>query len=217
MATKKVKTENLEGPTTLHIGKTTVVIKDGTISWTGSMAINADGSPWAYHPENKGLDYLANAGSPEKWWGIACDPAGVPYVQGPADPAPGYYVSTTALFDKKRKPADPLRYVNSSAVPYIVVPPELRKAGVKLGDLAIVKFNSNVCHALVADVGPRGKAGEGSIALAERLGIKSSPKKGGTSKGVNYTIFMGTSTGWPRDVEEIANAVVELAAKKLVG
>jgi hypothetical protein len=220
MATKK-SNKNLKAgnPTTssLHVGNITVSIKEDVICWTGPMAINADGSPFAYHPNDKGLDYLANAGSPGKWWGIACDPSGNPYIQGPTDPAPGYYVSTTSLTDKKRKSSDPQKYVNSSVVPYIVIPPDLKKIGVKLGDLALVKFNSNVCPAIIADIGPAGKVGEGSIALAERLGIKPSPKKGGTSNGVSFTIFMGTATGWPRDAAEIASTVIDLASKKLGG
>lgn len=36
---------------------------------TSHKAVDADGAPNAYHPKNKGLDYLANAGYPNKsWW-----------------------------------------------------------------------------------------------------------------------------------------------------
>ena len=79
------------------------------------MAINADGAYRAYHPTpGKGLDYLANAGEPGNWWALVTDtgkPSGRPVVQGAADPAPGYYVSTTSLADPARKKADPTRYV----------------------------------------------------------------------------------------------------------
>jgi hypothetical protein len=43
--------------------------------------INGDGSPHCYHADDsKALDYLANAGSPGSWWGIATDDKGKPYV-----------------------------------------------------------------------------------------------------------------------------------------
>src|SRR5258708_1149439 len=71
-----------------------------------NLMIDADGSPFAYAPADSGLpalDYLGNAGHPGRWYGIACDKKGVPYVQTVGDPAPGYYVSTTALMDISKK------------------------------------------------------------------------------------------------------------------
>ena len=72
-------------------GKTAVVImgsdsiwqlddKPGTLYWTCPLMVDADGSPHAYHPDGSppGLDYLANAGSPGNWWGIACNSSGDP-------------------------------------------------------------------------------------------------------------------------------------------
>jgi hypothetical protein len=36
---------------------------------TSHKAVDADGAPNAYHPNDKGLDYLANAGYPNtSWW-----------------------------------------------------------------------------------------------------------------------------------------------------
>jgi hypothetical protein len=43
------------------------------------------GAPNAYHPEDKGLDFLANAGKTGNWWGIVTEdgtPSGKPVVQG---------------------------------------------------------------------------------------------------------------------------------------
>src|SRR5690349_18244953 len=45
-------------------GSSIVRRADGVIEFYGGMQVNADGSPHAYHPQGKGLDYLANAGKP---------------------------------------------------------------------------------------------------------------------------------------------------------
>ncbi len=74
------------------------------------MTIDADGAPDAYHPDNTGTDHLANAGRPGNWWALATDtgqPSGQPVVQGPGDPNPGFYVSTTALEDRTKARTDP--------------------------------------------------------------------------------------------------------------
>lgn len=180
--------------------------------YQGGLAIDADGAPNAYHPEGKGLDYLANAGKPGSWWGIVTDTgkaSGQPVVQGPGDPFPGYYVSTTSLEDTTKPVTSPARYVDSGKVPYVVLPPQLMApklaGGARLGDFAAVvdTKSGKVAYALVADRGPQDKLGEGSIALADALGIASSPKKGGTARGLAYVIFPGSGSGKPRPVEEI--------------
>jgi hypothetical protein len=76
----------------------------GTLYWTCPLAVDADGSPHAYHPPTPtapsgsppGLDYLANAGSPGNWWGIACGSSGDPYIQKSTDIAPGSPVPESA-------------------------------------------------------------------------------------------------------------------------
>ena len=173
----------------------------GLLVYEAGLAIDADGAPDAYHPDDTGRDHLANAGKPGNWWGVVTDDGtakGTPVVQGADDPRPGYYVSATALEDSKRPRTDPRRYVDSGAVPYIVLPPQLLapklKGGPKLGDFAIVTnvVNGRSVHAIVADIGPGAKLGEGSIALAEALGIRSSPKAGGTSVGIQYRVYPGS-------------------------
>lgn len=180
--------------------------------YQSGLAIDADGAPNAYHPEGKGLDFLANAGKPGNWWGIVTDtgkPSGQPVVQGKNDPYPGYYVSTTSLEDPSQPVTSPARYVDSGKVPYVVLPPQVMApktaGGARLGDFAAVvdTRSGKVAYALVADRGPKDKLGEGSIALAEALGIASSPKKGGIEKGVSYVIFPGSGNGKPHSVEEI--------------
>jgi len=177
---------------------------DSYIKWTSGMEVDADGSPNAYS-ENGGLDYLANAGSPGNWYGLACDSNGNPYIQNDNDPSPGKYVSTTALQDHSKNVNDPYRYVDSGKIPYISIPRELKEQGIKLGDLCMVLFKNNSCAAIIADIGPKGKYGEGSIYLANKLEIPNSPKHGGISSGVTFIIFKNTAAGipWPRDLNEI--------------
>lgn len=171
-------------------GSSIVRRSDGVIEFWGGMQINADGSPHAYAPNGKGLDYLANAGKPGNWWGIATDPAGRPYIQGPSDPAPGFYVSTTSLQNSAFAESDPRRYVDSEKVPFIVLPSNF-PVKVKLGTrCCVTDVQKGVgAYAIYADVGPRFQLGEGSIALAKALGINADPMKGGTERKLKYEIL----------------------------
>src|SRR5262245_50331332 len=77
------------------------------VFYAGGMMIDADGAYRAYHPANKGLDFLANGGKPGNWWALVTEngkPSGTPVVQGPADPAPGFYIS---LEDHAFEPQEP--------------------------------------------------------------------------------------------------------------
>jgi hypothetical protein len=198
----------------MKVGAVDIAITPRTVSWVGPLAVDADGSPRAYAPAPLiGLDALANAGRDGNWWGLACRPGGAPYVQGASDPAPGHYVSTTALADRSRPLWDPRRYVDSGAVPYLSVPPELVRAGCKMGCLALVRRGGSSCAAVLADVGPAGKLGEGSMALARALGLDDSPRRGGTSRPeVEVTVFLGSAStpAWPRTIEDIAASVARL-------
>lgn len=172
------------------------------LNWTSGMNIDADGSPRAYHPiSDSGSDALANAGHKGQWWGIVTNKKGEPYVQGKDDPAPGFYISCTALIDRTKNDTDCARYVNSDSIPYIVIPSntEMRKYA-KLGDIARVKNlrNGKTSYAICADIGPKDKIGEGSIFLANQLGINSSPRKGGVADSVSYEIYTGSGNGQPR-------------------
>lgn len=182
----------------------------GTVFYKSGMTIDADGAPNAYHPKNIGLDDLADAGYPNtSWWPniLVPDPQNPrqPYVQKSGE-FPGYFVSMTALQDEDEAKAttDPNRYVNSSKIPYIVLPGN-HSAGAKLGDFAIVfnGRNGTIAKAIYADVGPSGEIGEGSIALAEQLGISSNPRRGGVAKDVMYVVFPGSGNGKPRSIEDI--------------
>src|SRR6266436_10005109 len=71
--------------------------------YKSGLAIDADGAFRAYHPNDRlGLDSLAHAGHQGHWWALVTEngkASGRPVVQGKSDPAPGYYVSMTALYD----------------------------------------------------------------------------------------------------------------------
>ncbi len=178
--------------------------------YKSGLAIDADGAFRAYHPSDRlGLDSLAHAGHRGDWWALVTDngkTSGRPVVQGKSDPAPGYYVSTTALYDPNNpNTRDPHRYVDATTIPYIVLHPKALNHA-RLGDFAtVVNFqNGKISAAIVADESaPDLPVGEGSIALAEALGINSSPRHGGKDGGVAYLIYPGSGNGRPRPLKEI--------------
>jgi hypothetical protein len=177
------------------------------------MAVDADGAYRAYHSDNRiGLDSIEHAGRPGNWWALATDtgsPNGRPVVQGKNDPAPGYYVSMTSLFDASiADERNPRRFVDAASIPYVVLPPEGFKHA-KLGDFATVVNlrNGRVAAAIVADESaPELPMGEGSIALASALGIDSNPRNGGIEKDVGYVIYPRSGNSKPRAVDEIVSA-----------
>jgi PKD repeat protein len=171
----------------------------GSIMYKAKMYIDADGSPRAYGPNDSGLDWTANAGYPGNWWGIVTDGNGDPVIQGTGDPYPGMYVSTTSLVNSAYGTTNPLRYTNSETVPFFVLPTALVSlGGIRIGDVGYV-YNTSTglgCFAIYADSGPAGKLGEGSIYLAEQIGVPSDPRTGGTSSGIiEYIVFPQSGFG----------------------
>jgi Fungal chitosanase of glycosyl hydrolase group 75 len=207
-----------------HSRKVRLFRHHSTIAWScdssgvdafvyeGGLAVDADGAFRAYHPDNRlGLDSIEHAGHPGNWWALATDTgktSGRPVVQQKDDPAPGYYVSMTSLFDASHpNERDPRRFVDAANVPYLVLPPVGFKHA-KLGDFASVinLRNGKVAGAIVADESaPELKMGEGSIALANALGIDSNPRSGGIEHGVAYVIYPGSGNGKPRGLDDIAS------------
>jgi hypothetical protein len=187
------------------------------IFYKSGLAIDADGAYRAYHPDDRsGLDSLSHAGSHGRWWALVTDndkPSGNPVVQGASDPAPGYYVSTTALSDPNIADIrNPRRYVDAATIPYIVLHPKALK-NAQLGDFAtVVNFqNGKISGALVADVSaPNLPVGEGSIALADALGVNSNARTGGKPRGVGYVIYSKSGNGRPRSAQEIAENSAKL-------
>lgn len=211
--------------------KTRLFRSHGVVVWTSphdshaifyksGFAVDADGAFEAYHPKSAyGLDSLAHAGHRGDWWALVTTngkKSGRPVIQSQFDPAPGYFVSTTALFDPDNPNIrDPHRYVDAAKIPYIVLHPWALKLA-RLGDFATVVNlrNGKMASALVADkssLHPR--VGEGSIALADALGINSDPRSGGQAGDVVYLIYSGSGNGRPRDLDDIAaNAALLLEA-----
>ena len=143
------------------------------------MDVDVDGAPTAYGPKDKPtLDYLKNAHYRGRPWGAIVgyltddDNPKVPIVQGPHDPAPGYYISQTAYTDKARtEERDVLRYVDASKINYVVLGDEAKKRGARLGDFVAVYSTRThrAVFAIVADDGnPSGD--EGSLHLLQELG-----------------------------------------------
>jgi hypothetical protein len=171
--------------------------------FVSAMMIDADGAPNAYHPDDTGLDELANAGSPAHWDGIITDRDGNPLIQQESDPSPGYYISCTSLSDETKKFTDPTRYVDASKIPYVALPEDVAdRGGTRLGDFAVVMNlrNGKSSFAIYADTGT---LGEGSIALADALGIRSDARHGGASHGILYLLFPGSGNLQPRTIGEI--------------
>jgi hypothetical protein len=89
-------------------------------------------------------------------------------------------------------------YTNSEAIPFFVLPSAISSTyGVHLGDVGYVynTANGQGCYAIFADGGPAGKLGEGSIYLANQLGINSNPRTGGISSGIEYIVFPNSGLG----------------------
>ena len=178
--------------------------------FVSGMTIDADGAPNAYGPDDTGLDDLANAGVPTHWDGIIADRHGNPLIQGESDPFPGYYISCTSLSDPHKKFTDPTRYVDAAKIPYVVLPNDLADhGGARLGDFAVVMNlrNGKSSYAIYADIGT---TGEGSIALADNLGIWSDARRGGQSDGILYLVFPGSGNLQPRAIDEIQSEAEKL-------
>lgn len=194
---------------------------------TDHIALDADGSPFAYHPENIGRDDLRFASWPsgdEDWrWILVADPEDPtrPYVQREG-PARGYFLSMTSLRSSCMSPTDPRAYVDSEAFPYIVFPQDfLEIEGVGgFGDLAMVRNRSNgrASWAIVADQGPTGHPlGEISLRLAENLGgVNVNPRNGdGIAPGdIQYIVFPSSRLDppWPQTADALELASLRLFA-----
>jgi hypothetical protein len=208
--------ENCRRSEVARIGDVPILSLGGSESpllFISGLLIDADGSPFAYNPQDTGLDALHNAGYPGHWWGIATNRDGDPMVQGHYDPAPGYFVSTTALEDRSVEASDPDRYVDSSTISYISVPPQFLKLA-RLGDLAMVinLRNGKSAGAIIADIGPPDRIGEGSIALARQLDLNPDARDGGTDAEIMYIVFPNSGDGTPQSNENIQSDAREAFA-----
>ena len=216
-------------PWTEYLGLPLVRHVSGAYSYTTDhVALDADGSLFAYHPGNTGRDDLAFASWPsgdEDWRSIlVADPAQPerPYVQS-SGPAEGYFLSMTTLQALDGSSTDPATYVDSEATPYLVFPGDfLRIEGVGgFGDLAMVRnlFNARESWAIVADQAPAShRLGEISIRLAETLGgVNVNPRNGeGLAAGpVQYVVFPNSRLDppWPQTAEALGRTAHRLLEK----
>jgi hypothetical protein len=143
---------------------------------TQRMDVDVDGAPNAYGPPGKRtLDILLNAHylnrSNKQIVGYLTDEHGLPVLQGPKDPFPGYYISQTAFADPaNQNERDPRRYVDASKINYVVRGNFARRHGVKVGDFVSVysRRTRKSVFAIVGDTGnPTGD--EGSLHLLQDL------------------------------------------------
>ncbi|MES2393950.1 MAG: hypothetical protein V4555_20105 [Acidobacteriota bacterium] len=146
---------------------------------THRMDVDVDGAPTAYGPASKHpLDNLHNAHLQRNSHGPIVgyltddDDERIPILQGPHDPAPGFYISQTAFTDPLRhRPSDPLRYVDATRINYVVLGREARRRGARLGDFAAV-YSTRKHTSVFAIVGDDGNPSgdEGSLHLLQSLG-----------------------------------------------
>lgn len=193
---------------------------------TEDIVLDADGSLFAYHPDNTGRDDLRFASWPsgdEDWRSIlVADPhdPNRPYVQSEG-PAKGYFLSMTTLRSLFGSAIDPHTYVNSELFPYVVFPADfLEIEGVgRFGDVAMTRhlLTGRTSWAVVADQGPAGHPlGEISLRLAENLGGRNvNPRNGeGIAPGpVEFVVFPNSRLDppWP----QTADALDRSARQKL--
>jgi len=166
------------------------ISKESIVFFCADYDLDADGSPRAYNPSNTGILHNDNGRNPytKRWFAVVVK-NGVPILQDNYCPYPGFYISTTSLEIKKYKFNDYRRYINSESIPYFVLPggkyKEYHKMNMKLGDIGLIYNLSNQRYvfAVFADVGPGKIIGEGSIKLANELGIKTYIDKKGRIRG----------------------------------
>jgi len=198
-------------------GQMIIAEDDGSVTFYAGATIDGDGANGqfggdpCYAPEGyagRTLDFLGNAGSPGNWFGVATDNGqadGNPVVQGPHDPRPGAYVSTTSLElpgkgGEHLPDSSPFKYVDSATVPYIVVPPLIVRdvPGIVMGCRAVVmnRQTGQKTEAVVADGGPSDHLGEISVACAKAIGVPvgtnhAADGGGADSPNILYRLFPG--------------------------
>ncbi len=186
----------------------TSIFRTGNVLWwrDGDLSIDYDGAPNAYAPPGVGqpLDKLANARDSSGWVSIETNdgkPTGQPVVQGPNDPYPGYYISTTALGWPGQ--TGTAHYVDATTISYVSLPPVfIKQLGAKKGDLVYVESSQagTARWAIFADIGPAAKLGEGSVYLAQALGVEAAALR---SAGINMAVYCGSGDGKPHTEDEI--------------
>lgn len=138
----------------------------------------------------------------------------------------GFFISSTSLQNKAYKEDDQRRYLDSRLVPSLVLPrgSAFLSQGAKLGDLAFVidPATGLSTFAIVGDLGPKGKLGEASIALAAAIkGVHIDPKtltgkqarKLVVPQKVVTLVFPGVAVKPPYDAAQIAESAAPAIGK----
>lgn len=161
----------------------------GIVHWRGKLNQDGDGANGqtggvaCYGPNDTGLDYTANAGSPGNWFGVATDSNGNPYIQQPTDPDPGAYISTTSYQWSQFAVNDVRRYLDAAAIPFIVVNGIVRRkcAGICVGSQAwLMRISTQqIIPCIVGDSGPNVDEGESSIYCGKLFNVGNNPRGNG--------------------------------------
>jgi len=190
---------------------------DQAVLFRGGFTVKADGAPHAYHfDDGRGLAKLAHAGHVGNWWGLVTDTgkrSGKPVVQGRDDPAPGYFVSPTGLFDPVYEKSDPRRYIDAAKIPYITLPSNSirtqefwRARGITYGDFAMIydARRDRLRGAIFADAGPDNALGQGSRHLAEQFELETGPRSAKVhDQRFIYLLFPRSGDGSRKTTKEI--------------
>jgi Fungal chitosanase of glycosyl hydrolase group 75 len=196
---------------------------------TSIKAVDADGAPNAYHPDDTGLDALANAGYPHtNWWKdvLVPDPANPSRAfEQPSGDFEGFFVAMTSLRGPGGNQQDPATYVDATRFPYVVIPSGFEKIpnAAKPGDVGFATHlgSGMTTTFIVADTGggSAAKLGECSIALWVSLGGQNpNPRNGsGVPSGrIQYILFPGSRKPgpgiWPRTNQDIHDQAMELVS-----
>jgi hypothetical protein len=185
---------------------TALELEDLSVVITADADIDADGANGqkgqraAYMVGNSGSELLGNGGmkmeagkvvGAASWYKdiVILDVNGQPR-EFPG----GVIASKTAYRWHDKLVDDPAAYVDSETINYVCVPPEIREraTGIVMGCAVKCYYRTTgkTAWGMVADVGPRDKVGEISIAMARALGMCPSPRNGGEERAlIEYTFY----------------------------
>ena len=186
------------------------------------LHVDVDGAPNAYGPPGfKTLDFEKHAHVGGKLTGkivgyLTHRDGRTPVIQGPGDPRPGYYISTTAFYDRAiDDERNPRRYLDAARVNYVVLGDFAIQHHVKVGDFAAV-YSSRSRKSVFALVGDEGNASgcEGSLALVRALGYAITDGKEDSVDDREITIRYFPNTN-PTHTFYATQAAIDAAAKRL--
>ena len=197
------------------------IVGTAPLFYRAKMAVDADGSARAYHPDPDNPDALDDIKNANKF--------SKKFIQGKSrngkvgkGPRPGFFVSATSLQRGDDWDAD--AFVDAEFIPYIVLPDDFA-TGVRIGDLCTVVNlkNSRTTSAIFADTNPN--VGEASIRVALNLHLHdpSFPitrlARAGGDEAPNYVYIVypgsrfsprASAPHWPADkIDEVAAPLFE--------